>query len=58
MTPEEAKKICPLLRVDDLQGGLYIPGDGVGDAYQICHSFIQGAKNGGKFHGRMQTSFC
>lgn len=48
VTPEEAKRKCPLLRIDDLKGGLFIPGDGVGDSYQICRSLIQGAKEGGK----------
>jgi pyruvate dehydrogenase phosphatase regulatory subunit len=34
--------------MDDLQGGLWIPGDGVGDPYQICLSLISAAKEGGK----------
>ncbi|XP_011494502.1 PREDICTED: pyruvate dehydrogenase phosphatase regulatory subunit, mitochondrial isoform X2 [Ceratosolen solmsi marchali] len=36
VTPEEIKELCPLLKVDDLNGGLWIPGDGVADPYQIC----------------------
>jgi pyruvate dehydrogenase phosphatase regulatory subunit len=48
VTPEEAQKLCPLIAVDDLQGGLWIPGDGVGDPYQICLSLITAAKEGGK----------
>ncbi|XP_066995066.1 pyruvate dehydrogenase phosphatase regulatory subunit, mitochondrial isoform X2 [Anabrus simplex] len=47
VTPQEAQKLCPLLAVDDLQGGLWIPGDGVGDPYQICLSLIAAAKKGG-----------
>ncbi|KAL2723148.1 hypothetical protein V1477_019739 [Vespula maculifrons] len=47
VSPEEAKQLCPLLRVDDLIGGLWIPGDGVGDPYQICLSLIKEAKNKG-----------
>jgi glycine/D-amino acid oxidase-like deaminating enzyme len=48
VTPEEAQKLCPLIAVDDLKGGLWIPGDGVGDPYQICLSLITSAKEGGK----------
>lgn len=48
VTPEEAQKLCPLIAVDDLQGGLWIPGDGVGDPYQICLSLITAAKEGGR----------
>jgi len=48
VTPEDAKRLCPLITVDDLQGGLWLPGDGVGDPYQICLSLVRGAKEGGK----------
>jgi glycine/D-amino acid oxidase-like deaminating enzyme len=48
VSPQEAQKLCPLIAVDDLQGGLWIPGDGVGDPYQICLSLISAAKEGGK----------
>ncbi|PSN40541.1 hypothetical protein C0J52_12258 [Blattella germanica] len=47
VTPEEAGKLCPLIATDDLQGGLWIPGDGVGDPYKICLSLISAAKEGG-----------
>ncbi|XP_069700956.1 pyruvate dehydrogenase phosphatase regulatory subunit, mitochondrial isoform X2 [Periplaneta americana] len=47
VTPEEASKLCPLIAVDDLQGGLWIPGDGVADPYQICLSLMSVAKQGG-----------
>lgn len=47
VSPEEAKQLCPLLRVDDLIGGLWIPGDGVGDPYQICLTLIKEAKSKG-----------
>lgn len=50
VTPEEIKALCPLLKVDDLYGGLWIPGDGVGDPYQICMTLIEEAvKNGTDF---------
>lgn len=40
MSPEEASKLCPILRVDDIIGALWIPDDGVGDPYQICLTLI------------------
>ncbi|XP_023244971.1 pyruvate dehydrogenase phosphatase regulatory subunit, mitochondrial [Copidosoma floridanum] len=43
VTPEEIKSICPLLKVDDLYGGLWIPGDGVGDPYEICLTLVREA---------------
>ncbi|XP_031826376.1 pyruvate dehydrogenase phosphatase regulatory subunit, mitochondrial [Nomia melanderi] len=47
VTPKQVQEICPLLRVDDLVGGLWIPGDGVGDPYQICLTLIGEAKKNG-----------
>ncbi|XP_031782504.1 pyruvate dehydrogenase phosphatase regulatory subunit, mitochondrial [Nasonia vitripennis] len=47
VTPEEIKALCPLLKVDDLFGGLWIPGDGVGDPYQICLTLIEEAVRNG-----------
>ncbi|XP_043585152.1 pyruvate dehydrogenase phosphatase regulatory subunit, mitochondrial [Bombus pyrosoma] len=47
ITPKQVQEICPLLRVDDLVGGLWIPGDGVGDPYQICLTLIGEAKKKG-----------
>ncbi|KAK7789876.1 hypothetical protein R5R35_008830 [Gryllus longicercus] len=47
VTPEEIKELCPLLEVSDLYGGLWIPGDGVGDPFQICLSLISSAKERG-----------
>ncbi|KAJ8667644.1 hypothetical protein QAD02_009307 [Eretmocerus hayati] len=40
VTPDEIKSLCPLLKVDDLYGGLWIPDDGVGDPYRICLALI------------------
>lgn len=48
LTPKQCKEKCPLLNVDDLEGGLWIPGDGVGDPYQICNSLVDEAKKMGK----------
>jgi glycine/D-amino acid oxidase-like deaminating enzyme len=58
VTPEEAKRLCPLIAVDDLQGGLWIPGDGVGDPYQICLSLISAAKEGGKALSKLIVCSC
>lgn len=44
VTPSEALELCPLLRVDDLIGGIWIPGDGVADPYKTCLAFINEAK--------------
>ncbi|KOC63890.1 Pyruvate dehydrogenase phosphatase regulatory subunit, mitochondrial [Habropoda laboriosa] len=47
ISPKQVQEICPSLRVDDLVGGLWIPGDGVGDPYQICLTLIEEAKKKG-----------
>ncbi|KAK9499297.1 hypothetical protein O3M35_002353 [Rhynocoris fuscipes] len=43
VTPLEAKQLCPLISIDDIKGGLWIPGDGVGDPYKLCHSLLKTA---------------
>lgn len=48
ITPQQCKEKCSLLNIDDLYGGLWIPGDGVGDPYKICHTIIDEAKNMGE----------
>ncbi|CAK9803481.1 Pyruvate dehydrogenase phosphatase regulatory subunit, mitochondrial [Anthophora plagiata] len=47
ISPKEVQEICPLLQVDDLVGGFWIPGDGVGDPYQICLTLIEEARKKG-----------
>lgn len=47
VSPQEISNICPLVKTDDLYGGLWIPGDGVGDPYQICLTLIEEAKKEG-----------
>ncbi|KAF5286680.1 hypothetical protein FQA39_LY16163 [Lamprigera yunnana] len=47
LTPIQCKEKCSLLNVDDLEGGLWIPGDGVGNPYEICSSLIYEAKRMG-----------
>ncbi|KAG8039883.1 hypothetical protein G9C98_000612 [Cotesia typhae] len=47
ITPAEAQKLCPLLRIDDLVGGIWIPGDGVADPYLTCLTLIEEAQKNG-----------
>ncbi|PVD21211.1 hypothetical protein C0Q70_19380 [Pomacea canaliculata] len=44
VTPSDIKKISPLLKVDDLQGGLWIPGDGRVTAPDVAMVFSRKAK--------------
>ncbi|KAG8179596.1 hypothetical protein JTE90_001837 [Oedothorax gibbosus] len=39
LTPEDAKKQCPIISTDMLKGALWIPGDGVGDPYDATITF-------------------
>ncbi|XP_054274258.1 pyruvate dehydrogenase phosphatase regulatory subunit, mitochondrial isoform X2 [Macrosteles quadrilineatus] len=47
VTPEQAQKLCPIIQVDDLKGGLWIPGDGVCNPYEMCISLLELAKQKG-----------
>ncbi len=40
LTPSEIKDLCPLLKVDDLKGGLHVPGDGVANPLEICLGLV------------------
>lgn len=44
---QKAKELCPLIKVDDIKGALWIPEDGVADSYKICLSLIEAAKQKG-----------
>ena len=35
---EKLQEICPLIRVDDLEGGLWVPTDGVANPFEICQA--------------------
>ena len=35
---EKLQEICPLIRVDDLVGGLWVPTDGVANPFEICRA--------------------
>lgn len=47
LTPEQCKEKCPLINIDDVIGGLWIPEDGVADPYDTCLSIIGEAKRMG-----------
>lgn len=42
-----AGELCPLLRTDDLEGGLWIPGDGKANPADLTMSLAKGARNRG-----------
>jgi glycine cleavage system aminomethyltransferase T/glycine/D-amino acid oxidase-like deaminating enzyme len=44
ITPREAGDLYPLMRIDDLQGGLWIPGDGKANPADLCMSLAKGAR--------------
>lgn len=43
VTPEECARICPLLRVDDLVGGLWAPNDGIVAPTDLAQALVKGA---------------
>ncbi|XP_061163484.1 pyruvate dehydrogenase phosphatase regulatory subunit, mitochondrial-like [Saccostrea echinata] len=47
ITPQEAKKICPLIRIDDLEGALWIPEDGALTAPDLALTYASVAKEMG-----------
>jgi 4-methylaminobutanoate oxidase (formaldehyde-forming) len=59
ITPKEAGDLWPLMRTDDLQGAVWLPGDGKANPTDLTQSLAKGARNGGaKFvEGARVTSF-
>ncbi len=47
ITPSEIARRVPVLRTDDLQGGLWLPGDGKANPADLCMSLAKGARNRG-----------
>jgi glycine cleavage system aminomethyltransferase T/glycine/D-amino acid oxidase-like deaminating enzyme len=47
ITPREVGERVPVLRTDDLQGGIWIPGDGKANPADLCMSLAKGARNRG-----------
>ena len=44
LTPDEVKQRVPLLRTDDLVGGIWLPGDGVANPTDVTQSLAKGAR--------------
>ena len=47
ISAQQAGELYPLLRTDDLQGGLWIPGDGKANPADLTMSLAKGARNRG-----------
>jgi glycine cleavage system aminomethyltransferase T/glycine/D-amino acid oxidase-like deaminating enzyme len=47
ITPREARERYPVMRIDDLHGALWIPGDGKANPADLCMSLAKGARNRG-----------
>ncbi len=47
ISAQEAGDLYPVMRWDDLQGGLWIPGDGKANPADLCMSLAKGARNRG-----------
>ena len=47
ITPQEAGDRYPVMRIDDLQGAIWLPGDGKANPADLCMSLAKGARNRG-----------
>jgi 4-methylaminobutanoate oxidase (formaldehyde-forming) len=47
ITPKEAGDLYPVMRTDDLQGAIWIPGDGKANPADLCMSLAKGARQRG-----------
>ena len=47
ISPREAGERYPIMRTDDLQGGIWLPGDGKANPADLCMSLAKGARNRG-----------
>ncbi|MEI8031365.1 MAG: FAD-dependent oxidoreductase [Comamonadaceae bacterium] len=47
ITPGEALALYPIMRTDDLQGAIWLPGDGKVNPADLCMSLAKGARNRG-----------
>jgi 4-methylaminobutanoate oxidase (formaldehyde-forming) len=47
ITPAEAGRLYPIMRTDDLNGAVWLPGDGKGNPADITMSLAKGARNRG-----------
>ncbi|MGH8760868.1 MAG: NAD(P)/FAD-dependent oxidoreductase, partial [Burkholderiales bacterium] len=44
VTPEEIKKLCPIVDVKGVVGGLYDPNEGHVDTYGVTHAYVKAAR--------------
>ncbi|RYX94072.1 MAG: FAD-dependent oxidoreductase [Comamonadaceae bacterium] len=47
ISPQEAGEKYPVMRTDDLQGAIWLPGDGKANPADLCMSLAKGARNRG-----------
>ncbi len=47
LTPEEALDRYPVMQVDDLEGAIWLPGDGKANPTDLTNALAKGARNGG-----------
>lgn len=47
LSPDEASKIWPLMRIDDLQGAVWLPGDGKANPSDVTQALARGARSRG-----------
>jgi 4-methylaminobutanoate oxidase (formaldehyde-forming) len=47
ISPKQAGELYPVMRTDDLQGAIWIPGDGKANPADLCMSLAKGARNRG-----------
>jgi 4-methylaminobutanoate oxidase (formaldehyde-forming) len=47
LTPAQARERWPLVRADDLEGGLWLPGDGTANPTDVTQALARGARLGG-----------
>lgn len=45
--PDDIKRMHPLIRIDNLEGGVWVPDDAVADPQAICFALMELAKEGG-----------
>lgn len=45
ISPQQAGELYPVMRTDDLQGAIWIPGDGKANPADLCMSLAKGARN-------------
>ena len=47
VSPDDAQRIAPILRIDDLSGAVWIPGDGKANPTDLTQSLAKGARSQG-----------